>query len=143
MRFPLDMGRDVRLFADVKLLLEQLDQAELDGDIGICAVLPLSVSCCSPLTTTISWLGGHTLIVSSTSASTFTVRFLPGTGGSGDTEIDLICLRKEFSCALSCTLGPGAKDGSNLHDIGGQTCNHVSYAFVQREVQGGNPPQST
>lgn len=34
------------------------------------------------------------MIVSETSASTVTVRFFPGTGGSGDTAIDLIWLRE-------------------------------------------------
>jgi hypothetical protein len=37
---------------------------------------------------------GPTSIVSRTSASTFTVRFSPGTGGSGLTAMDLIWLRR-------------------------------------------------
>jgi hypothetical protein len=42
-----------------------------------------------------------TLTVSSTSASTVTVRFFPGTGGSGETAIDLIWLLCQLVLTIS------------------------------------------
>lgn len=68
-----------RFLAHIESLLKQLDQTEFNDNICGRAILRRQSS-----SRDIDWLTSMTCV---TSASTVTVRFFPGTGGSGDTVI--------------------------------------------------------